>query len=211
VIAPARRRNVTHSGIALEPNEQARSRPAQYYRTLLPALAAGLVLALAGCGKDKADLAPCPQAKVLEDPSQLTRYRQGPGRDLTDVVFEASFARISGECGYDEDGGEIDVELTVLVDVLRGPANSDGKAVFSYFVALSEYAADGGLAPNVLSREAFTVDVEFTTVYKSLRYSDVLDVTIPRPDNRDARNYVFYFGFEMTPEELAENRRNRGR
>ncbi len=203
----------------MEPNEQARSRPAQYptprfrprRRILAPVLAAGLLLALAGCSEDKADLAPCPQAKVLEDPSQLTRYRQGPGRDLTDVVFEVSFARISGECGYDEDGGEIDVELTVLIDVLRGPANGDGKAVFSYFVALSEYAADGGPAPDVLSREAFTVDVEFTTVHRNLRYSDVLDVTIPRPDNRDTRNYVFYFGFEMTPEELAENRRNRAR
>ncbi|MEE8443821.1 MAG: hypothetical protein V3S44_00630 [Alphaproteobacteria bacterium] len=177
----------------------------------MPALAAALLLALAGCAEDRADMAPCPQAKVLEDPAQLIRYRQGPGRDLTDVVFEASFARIAGECSYDEEGGEIVVELTVLVDVLRGPANGDGKAVFSYFVALSEYATDGRPAPDVISREAFTIDVEFTSVHRSLRYTDVLDVTVPRPDNRDARNYVFYFGFEMTPEELANNRRSRAR
>jgi hypothetical protein len=45
---------------------------------------------------------------------------------------------------------------------------------------------------------------------RGLRYSDVLEISIPRPDDRDVQNYVLYLGFELTREELAHNREKFG-
>ena len=175
-------------------------------------VAAGALLVLAsGCsGNDDKDLAPCPVAKVMGEPSELTRFAEGPGRDPTDVLFEASFRRVVGECGYDIDGGEIDVELTVVFDVLRGQANRQGEASFSYFVAVAERGEDIGPQPFVHGRKAFPITAPFAQTQKSIRYSDVLEITIPRPDARDVRSYVLYLGFELTPEELTYNKRKLG-
>ena len=47
-------------------------------------LAAG---ALSGCGVlSKKEATACPQYVVASDAASVTRFREGPGRDLTDVV-----------------------------------------------------------------------------------------------------------------------------
>ena len=61
----------------------------------------------------------------------------------------------------------------------------------------------------MLGREAFAVEASFAAGKKGLRYRDVLDITIPRPDDRDVRNYVLFLGIELTPEEMAYNRKGR--
>ena len=178
-------------------------------RALWRVAAAGVLLFVASCGNDDEDNAPCPQARVLSEPAELTRFADGAGRDLTDIAFKAYIVRVLGECDYDEDGGEVDAELTVIIDVLRGPANPQGVVAFSYFVAVSEYTEGGGATPAVLGREAFTVKAAFEEGKKGLRYKDVLDIKIPRPDDRDVRNYVLFLGIALTPEEMAYNKKGR--
>ncbi len=170
----------------------------------------GLGLAvLAGCAATEGDLAPCPAARVLAEPSELTRFRAGPGRDPTDQLFTAAFLRVTGECNYDGDGGDIDVTLEVTMEILRGPASPDGKAAFGYFVAVAERSPEGG-EPAVLNRQSFQVAVDMPPARRGARYQDVLTVTIPRPDGRDVRAFVLYLGFELSREELNYNLRNRG-
>lgn len=178
-------------------------------RTIWRVAAVGLMLFVAACGDKEEDMAPCPQARVLSEPAEITRFAEGPGRDLTDVSFTAYIVRVAGECGYKEDGGEIDSVLTVTIDVVRGPANKQGSAAFSYFIAVSEYLEGGGATPVVLARQAFAVEAPFADAKKGLRYKDVLDITIPRPDDRDVRNYVMFLGFVLTPEEMAYNKKGR--
>ena len=161
----------------------------------------------AGCANDdKEDEAPCPAAKVLGEPSELTRFRDGPGHDPVDVLFEARMMRVVGECSYDLDGGEIEVELQVTMEVVRGTALTDGKVSYRYFVAVAEWTPDAGLEPIVHSREAFQVDTGIPAGRRGLRYDDVLEISIPRPDNRNVQNYVLYLGFELTKEELTYNK-----
>ena len=171
------------------------------------AAVAAIALIMAGCSNDDAeDKVPCPAAKVLGEPSEVTRFRDGPGRDPTDVVFEARMMRVAGECAYDQDGGDVEVTLAVLMDVTRGPALDGGKVNFRYFVAVAEWVQEGDQEPTVLSREAFPVDTMIPAGRRGLRYQDQLEITIPRPDNRDVRNYVLYLGFELTQDELSYNR-----
>lgn len=161
---------------------------------------------VASCSNDDDDDAPCPAAKVLGEPSELTRFLDGPGQDPTDVLFEARIMRVIGECTYDPDGGEIEIELEVFMDVARGPALSDGKVNYRYFVVVAEWPPEGGLEPTVHSREAFQVDTRIPSGRRGLRYRDMLEITIPRPDNRNVQSYVLYLGFELTKDELSHNR-----
>lgn len=162
---------------------------------------------VAGCaGNDSKDEAPCPAAKVLGEPSELTRFRDGPGRDPIDIRFEARMMRVSGECSYDLDGGEINVDLTVSMEATRGAASGDGAVNYRYFVAIAEWVPNGGPDPVVLSREAFNVETRIPPGRRGLRYQDVLEITIPRPDDRNVRNYVLYLGFELTKDELSHNK-----
>ncbi|MBE9555132.1 MAG: hypothetical protein IMF05_16840 [Proteobacteria bacterium] len=178
------------------------------FRWLLRCAAAAIVaVVVAGCSNDEDEnKVPCPAAKVLGEPSELTRFRDGPGRDPTDVLFEARMMRVAGECAYDLDGGEIEVELEVVMEVVRGTALADGKIDYRYFVAIAEWTPDGGLEPVVHSREAFQVNTRIPSGRRGLRYRDLLEITIPRPDDRNVQNYVLYLGFELTKDELSHNR-----
>jgi hypothetical protein len=173
-----------------------------------------LVIAMAvlsACANDEEDPGvPCPAAKVLAQPSELIRYREGAGRDPTDVRFEARMMRVFGECSYDSDGGEIDVELDVTMDILRGPALADGAVSYRYFVAVAEWVSQDATEPVILSRESLPVETVIPAGRRGLSYKDLLEITIPRPDNRDVRNYVIYIGFELTRDELKHNRERFG-
>ncbi|MBV8167866.1 MAG: hypothetical protein JO021_13815, partial [Alphaproteobacteria bacterium] len=74
-------------------------------RPLIARGAAGVVALLAlgaaldGCRqRDDVGAPPCPRVAVLADASHMAVYRDGPGRELTDIRYEADLARISGEC-----------------------------------------------------------------------------------------------------------------
>lgn len=170
-------------------------------------VAALLGLIAAGCASKQENLAPCPSARVLADPSELTRFAAGPGRDPTDIAFEASFVRVAGECRYDKDGGKIEIELTVVLDLREGPSNAGSDAGFAYFVALAHAAPESGSEPTILTRQAIPVDVDFAAGRIGLVYTDNLELAIARGDARDVRNYRLYLGFELTPDELAFNKR----
>lgn len=166
---------------------------------------------LSACANDQGDPGvPCPAAKVLAQPSELTRYREGRGNDPIDVRFDARMMRVVGECSYDPDGGEIGVDLNVTMDITRGPALADGAVSYRYFVAVAEWVSEDATEPVILSRESFPVDTVIPAGRRGLSYKDQLEITIPRPDNRDVRNYVIYIGFELTRDELRHNREKHG-
>lgn len=180
------------------------------YRCRRAVLVFALIVLSACANKDEDPGVPCPAAKVMAQPSELTRYREGPGRDPIDVLFNARMMQVGGECSYDADGGEIDVELDVTMDVLRGPALNGGTVTYRYFVAVAEWVSKDATEPAVLSRESFPVEVQIPAGRRGLSYRDGLEIKIPRPDNRDVRNYVIYLGFELTRDELRHNREKFG-
>ena len=80
-------------------------------------------LTLVGCkSRTDAGAPPCPKVAVLADASHMTVFRDGPGRDLTDVQFEADLGRIRGECIYNRSSTNVKVDMKLVVSALRGPA-----------------------------------------------------------------------------------------
>src|SRR3546814_6597248 len=77
-------------------------------RRRLPLALAGLAV-LAGCAGEP-ESRPCPQAVVLNDASRQVKFN-GQGRDLTDVLFEASLS--AGRVGCEYVDHVLDVDLPV--------------------------------------------------------------------------------------------------
>lgn len=170
-------------------------------RSLLRPLAvAVLPLALASCSVfGKKETPPCPPVFILADASSLTKFRPGPGRDLTDVEYEAEIQGYTGGCKYDDKGAVID--LQVIFSVKRGPADTDRKADFSYFVAIPLYY------PSPDAKAEFATTVTFPEGQNYVRYTDEeVVMRVPVKDKDVISKYEIYIGFQESPEELDRNR-----
>lgn len=166
---------------------------------ILPAAA----LALASCAVlDQKAPPPCPPIYILGDAGSVTKYREGPGRDLTDVEAEAEITGYQGACAYDEKGAEVEIE--VVMGVKRGPADTDRIAKLDYFVAIPRYF------PAPEAKAVFPVTVPFPEGANYVRHrDDAVTMRVPIKDGEDVNNYEIYIGFQTSPEELERNRKAR--
>jgi len=169
-----------------------------------------LVLALAalaaGCAVlDPPVQPPCPPILVLKDAAQLVRYRPGPGRDVTDALFDANVANFQAKCKYDRKRTKVNVDLYVDFDVRRGPANTTRKAAFDYFVAIPKFY------PAPQGKRVFTTTAAFKGYQTRLRYRDHVELAVPLDPKRPRDEYAVYLGFQLTPEDVEANRRRRAR
>jgi hypothetical protein len=162
------------------------------------ALALILPVLLAACGGDEAP-PPCPQALRVPDAARLVRF-EGPGRDLTDVRFEAVLKRVRLACEYDD--GVMEGVLEVTFEAMRGPADSQRLAPFAYFVAIAT------VDKTVLTREEFELAVPFEGNRTRVTASEQLTPRIPLKAGESVLDYRIYVGFSLTPDELRYNRQN---
>lgn len=153
---------------------------------------------LAGCAGEP-ETRPCPRAVVLNDASRQVKFN-GPGRDLTDVLFEASIETGRLVCEYDDD--VLDVDLQVQVVALRGPANNDRLANIRYFVAVSQTDR------TVLARESFDIAIPFPGNRTRVSGLEEIGQVISLPAGLDGGDYLIYVGLELSREELEYNRAN---
>ncbi|MEQ8355047.1 MAG: hypothetical protein RH942_05875 [Kiloniellaceae bacterium] len=142
----------------------------------------------------------CPEAVVLTDASRQVKF-SGQGRDLTDVLFEASIRTGRLVCEYDEN--VLDVDLQVQVVAARGPANSDRLANISYFVAVARSDE------TVLARESFDIAIPFPGNRTRVSGLEEIGQVIQLAGGEDGGDYRIYVGFDLSREELDYNRVNR--
>lgn len=172
-----------------------------------PAVIAIAVLALSACEAMKSTPPPpCPEVSVLSDAATLTKFVEGRGRDLTDVLYEAKLVDAVGACDYDVEKktgeGTLAVEMAVSMEMARGPANRDGKAPVNYFVAVV------GKDRAVLNKQDFTGTVEFTGNRTQLRWTDEpVYLSIPLKKGQAGRDFRIYVGYDLSEEELEFNRK----
>ncbi len=166
------------------------------------ALAAAALL-LAGCGSwnpfGKGETPPaCPKAIVVSDLSQVTEFRPGAGRDLSDVVHAAQVERVDSTCEYDR-RRKVTVQAVVNLLVERGPADRSRQAAITYFVAVADPA------DQILARQTFTVPVKFDGNVTRMRASEDIEQIIQLSGGTGA-GYKIYVGFPLTEEQLEYNR-----
>jgi hypothetical protein len=171
-------------------------------RRLLVLLVGALLAAtLSGCfGKTEGP--DCPRLAVLDDVGKLTKFRDGPGRDLTDVAYTARLTKADGFCTTEK--SSVKVEMTVQLVVERGPASTGAPVDLQYFVAITDPAR------HVLAKEVFPSRITFEGSQRVGGANEEIEERIPIPRGADPGTYSIVVGFQLSPEEVEYNRRRGG-
>ncbi|MBF0268291.1 MAG: hypothetical protein HQL44_06835 [Alphaproteobacteria bacterium] len=171
-------------------------------KSLLPLLAAGVLLS--GCAEMKnrvmgKEPGKCPTINILADAAHLTKFKPGPGRDITDVLYTVDIVNYQGNCGYRDEDSHVETALKVMFDVDRGAANAQGLGEIQYFVAVQDR-----------QKQVFSTKFKFPASTPRLRQVDEeVSIDIPIRPGDTPYNTVIWLGLQLTPDELDYNRRNR--
>ncbi|HKY94824.1 MAG TPA: hypothetical protein VJL84_05935 [Kiloniellales bacterium] len=159
-------------------------------------------LLLSGCGAilDEPP-GPCPVATQVNDAARLTRFKEGSG-DLSDVLFDVAIENVAYACEYDGEEA-VDMVITITMVAAEGPANSEGAANFSYFVAVATTDRQ------ILAREDFAVSAPFEGNLTRVKITETVEPRIPLPPNHTGANYRVFVGLAVTEAELQYNRTRR--
>ncbi len=163
-------------------------------------LLTSLLLAACQSGQENSNLPPCPQVNILSDASRLTVYRDGPGRDLTDVLVDAQMEAVGGSCLYTRKMDGVTVDVVLRMRALRGPASTGTGADLTYFVAVTNKDRE------IVAREEFPIRIEFPANASQVAASDELEQVIPLRGGARAEDYAIFIGFKLTPEQVERNR-----
>ncbi len=157
---------------------------------------AGLLL-VSACGS-LPEIVRCPDVRVPAETGNLTRFGAGDGRDITDVVMEAQFEEVRGECSVDDD--EVQVAALVKITARQGPASTAQQGQFSFFVAVTD------LKRNILSRRSVPAAVDFSGNRSRVVYFERLKIDIPKAEEAAGEDFLIFIGFDLTREEVQFNR-----
>ncbi|SLN33712.1 hypothetical protein [Oceanibacterium hippocampi] len=168
---------------------------------LVPAIALlGLLAACSGGLFGKERNLPCPTANVVSGAERITQYRPGPGRDITDVAYEAEIVPVAGSCEYVDDDKAVEVLLKVEIRGTRGPGAEGRTGDFAFFSAVTDGEQD------ILARQRFSSPVEFPAGRSRAGVSEEIRFRIPLKPDQFADAFEILVGFELTREQLEENR-----
>lgn len=149
---------------------------------------------------------PCPPHFVLEDAANLTKFRDGPGRDITDIEFSARMGELRlgclSEVDNDTNAGHMELDVSPIVLTEMGASNTSSKAELPYFVVITDPDK------NIIYREELTLPVSFEGNRTRLVIT-AAPTTLELPITPDIRSkyYRVYSGFVLTPEQLEFNRK----
>lgn len=165
---------------------------------------AGLLAACTSSAEKQQTARLCPPAYKVQDASSLVRFRDGRGRDATDVQFQAEIGRIGVECTFSRD--RLEAEVKFELGIAEGPALEGRQSRLEYFVALVDRNEQ------VVQREKFGGNFRFDgNRNRILLLEEVLIRRIAAADPADVAGYRIIVGFVLTPEEKAYNERAAGR
>lgn len=164
-------------------------------------LLAGL---LSACGGNyRSTVPPCPRVGILGDANKAIQYRDGPGRDLTDVTFETELLDFNGSCKYQDKNATVVISFVLQVGAARGPAASQPEALVPYFVALVDKQQ------NVLSRDRFVARIPFKDGQRRVIVADEFEQVLPL-QGRPTYDFEILVGLEIPQDQLNRIRQQRG-
>jgi hypothetical protein len=166
------------------------------------ALFALLLPILAACGPRTNEFAPaCPNPTFLRDLSDLVRYRPGSGgRDVTDLIVRARLAALNGKCS-DLTASVLETQIQVTLELFRGPGLVGNKIEVPIFLAVVENG-------EIVNKQIFPVIFEFpSNLDRATITTPPVALGLPVSPEKSGAAYGIIVGFQLTPEELAVNRR----
>ncbi len=173
--------------------------PSAAFRRFAVVLPAILVLSiLAGCSPHL--VPPCPPVRVDNATATITKFKDGPGRDVTDIEYQAEILGYKGHCDYGKES--VAVIFDVDMALTRGPAATANTAPLYYFVAVPQFFPDAAgkqimktvrkLPGKSGARETFT--------------ESGVRVRIPLKADQAGASFDVYVGFQPDSAQLEYNR-----
>ena len=157
--------------------------------------------ALSGCVNNQ--LPPCPSVRIDNTTARLVQFKEGAGRDITDVDYQAEIVAYHGDCKFSDEGVEVQMDLDFAI--ASGAAVKKGPASIYYFVAGPQ------LFPNPIGKRVFQLRHDLPAspgVKEKVRENDIR-VFIPLKKDEPAAAYDVYVGLQLTNEQLDYNRAQR--
>ncbi len=169
-------------------------------RGLMAMAALGLV---AGCSlfPDKRDKT-CPKVEVIDALSKLVQFADGPGRDLSDMLYAARIEDVKSACAFDKSGVRVEMTVSIVGDRAQAGAKLKGSDV-TYFVAITD------ASQAIVAKKLFTSRLDFSD-NKTARIDDVLDQRIPLTVLTSAAEHTIIVGFQLSPEQINFNQKPPG-
>lgn len=175
---------------------------------LLTAAMLAAPLALTGCsifGDDEEDVPvyiakPCPAVGILQDSEKITLFR-GASQDAGDVVLRAEIRKAVIKCEYDEDDSVISADVGFDGAAITGPAASGTVQTLPGFLAIIRQG-------KIIDKQAYDIPVEFSDGASRVRFIKTIEGTkLPWSGRLNGAAYELMVGFQVTPEQLAYNRK----
>ena len=173
------------------------------------ALIAVLLALLADCGPARNQFAPaCPSPAFLGDAADLDIYRPGtaPDRahDLTDLVLHARIVGVNGNCREGDTKTQLATAVNILVEMTRGPAMEGRETDVPVFLAVMD-------GDTILDKHVYLMHATFpSNVDRVTLGTGEIDMVLPVSPTKSGAAYTVLAGFQLTPDQLQRNRRNRG-
>ncbi|WP_428671733.1 hypothetical protein [Reyranella sp.] len=158
-------------------------------------------LLLAGCGssaREQQAASYCPQPLTVQDAQRLTRFKEGPGRDPRDVMFEASLVSAGTKCQISRNKLEVEVLLRIAVNA--GPSVGTGVTRVPFFVRV----LDGNGA--VVQGSDQLADYKISAASPRGLSQEEMAVTLPFANVSDLGGYRIAVGLKPSQQELDYNR-----
>lgn len=151
--------------------------------------------------KDPYALVPCPYVGVLDDASEITRFKYGGGRDVSDIDFHGEISRIDFTCTKPENKNFVVGKAVVYTEFERGMSTTLDRQFFKIFLAISERDE------RIVDKSEMLVDVRFKEGSRKADARTVIrGIRIPTDGTVGADFHNIYVGFQLSPAEVAYNR-----
>jgi hypothetical protein len=170
-------------------------------------LVAALLPLLANCGPARNQFAPpCPRPSFLGDAADLDIYRTGTApngpHDLTDLVLQARIVGVNGNCKEGDTKTQLATAVNILVELTRGPAMQGQETDVPVFLAVTE-------GDTILDKHVYLVHATFpSNVDRMTLGTGEIDMILPITATKSGAAYTVLAGFQLTPDQLAQSRRN---
>jgi hypothetical protein len=182
------------------------SRTSKIWRFGILVFAAGLLaacssLSMIGLGDDEEEenVQLCPAASILGNAERVAQFKQGAGRDLIDVMFQAEIGKLNMTCRYLKGRVVTDISFELIAE--RGPAARNRTGEFDYFVAISDPKG------RVLAKENFHSKIAFAENRRRAGILEEIEQSIPLRKDEDGGAYEILVGFQLTEDQMKFNRR----
>ena len=129
----------------------------------------------------------------------MTKFAEGRGRDLTDVLWTAEIIGVNSKCEYVENGIVLDTPMVVRVE--KGPALNRNEISLPMFIALTRTNA------KMIDKARFDLRVVFKDGSSVVDHYDTIPGSFLQPDDgKDGSYYETIIGFQLSPSQLRYNR-----